>query len=175
MSSFIDSQIWGHSDQLLKEIDNKYCKNSSDSTYSYEKRNGSTAHIHMMLSYALTRMIDRTECVIFIESDKSISVSDSINKTNSPWIFHELSTVDTIRQWNERHNKKQTNFSNDGGYLVEASEAAILKVNYPIYGKRLVALPSSFLSQWASGWDKNVHPLDYLYARTSISEQMEVK
>jgi hypothetical protein len=42
---FIDSEIWGYSNKLLKIIDNKYCKNY-DGNYSYEKRNFSTSHVH---------------------------------------------------------------------------------------------------------------------------------
>ena len=55
LTAFIDSEIWGHSDELLKELDDEYCvkdrSNCRATIYSYEKRNGSTAHVHMLLCY----------------------------------------------------------------------------------------------------------------------------
>jgi hypothetical protein len=65
LDAFIDSSVWGYADDLLKQIDNDYCLNQGGETYSYEKRNGSTSHVHMMLATALSEMIDRTECVFF--------------------------------------------------------------------------------------------------------------
>lgn len=62
---FIDSCIWEYSENLLRLIDNHYCLNSDKKSYSYEKRNQSTSHVHMMLSSALTMMIDKAECLFF--------------------------------------------------------------------------------------------------------------
>lgn len=168
IESFIDSQIWGHSDKLLKEIDDQYCLNSSGDTYSYEKRNGSTAHVHMMLSYALTRMIDKTECVIFIDSENSVSAEDAADGTFSPWIFHELATIDTIELKPLRGLIKIANFS--GQTLVEASnESFDLKVKYPIWGKRLKTLDEEMLVKWYEKHNSAdyEHTLDLLYAITA--------
>lgn len=94
LTSFIDSCCWGHCDKLLKQIDNHYCRNS-ENIYSYETRNRTTSHVHMMLSTALSEMMDKSECVIFFKTPNSIKVVDEItdksgNKTESPWIYHEL-------------------------------------------------------------------------------------
>ena len=58
--SFIDSCIWGFANDLLKIIDQKYCKLQGTNSYSYDLRNFSTSHVHMMLSTALAKMIDKT-------------------------------------------------------------------------------------------------------------------
>lgn len=96
---FIDSCFWGYSNDLLKAIDNEYCRNLDLNSYCYEKRNNSTSHVHMMLSTALQTMIDKTECLIFLNTDNSISsTSDIVNsKTLSPWIFMEIETSRMIR------------------------------------------------------------------------------
>ncbi|WP_282020153.1 hypothetical protein [Planomicrobium okeanokoites] len=93
--SFIDSNVWGYANDLLKEIDNKYCKNTESNTYNYSARNFSTSHIHMMLNTALMEMIDKTECIIFINTDNSIeSLKDTIeHATYSPWIYSELNMI----------------------------------------------------------------------------------
>lgn len=53
LTVFIDSCVWGCADDLLRHIDNKYCvaktnPDGSIDTYNYQKRNQSTAHVHMM-------------------------------------------------------------------------------------------------------------------------------
>jgi hypothetical protein len=68
LKSFVDSAVWGYSDDLLRILDDAFCYNGSSRTYSYQKRNRSTSHVHMMLSVALTRMIDKCECIIFINT-----------------------------------------------------------------------------------------------------------
>ncbi|CDH90270.1 conserved hypothetical protein [Clostridium botulinum B str. Eklund 17B (NRP)] len=70
--TFIDSYIWSYSDDLLKKIDEKYCKNKKKRIYYYDTRNISTSHVHMMLMNALMKMIDKSECVFFLNTDNSI-------------------------------------------------------------------------------------------------------
>lgn len=94
---FVDSYIWNYCDDLLKEIDKEYCKHSNGTSYDYDKRNVSTAHVHMMLANALNKMIDRTECVIFLESENSLNIKNDIEVgTSSAWIYSELITTSII-------------------------------------------------------------------------------
>lgn len=99
LRSFIDSSVWGYANELLQEIDNKYCYNDESRTYDYKLRNYTTNHVYLMLANSLTTMIDRTECLFFINTSESISVSNTVEeKTNSPWLFHELNTSQIIRK-----------------------------------------------------------------------------
>ena len=172
LTAFIDSEIWGHSDELLKELDDEYCvkdrSNCRATIYSYEKRNGSTAHVHMLLCYALTRMIERTECFIFIESHNSVTAEDSVEGTYSPWIFHELATVDTVElKVPERLMQK----AESPRYAIIA-ESVTPRIKYPLLGRRLIQIDSSILSQWqySSAQKQQVHPLDILYQKITASE-----
>ena len=79
--SFIDSDLWGNISEIQSSLDNKYCK--SGTKFDYEKRNQCTAHVHMILTYALTRMIDKSDFFIFVKSNKSVSLQDSVQRTNS--------------------------------------------------------------------------------------------
>ena len=96
ITSFIDSTVWKHSDDLLKEYDDKHCvaqrnPDGSIQSYNYNKRNQSTAHIHLLLQGALAKMIDHCECLIFINTPNSIPYSNNDKaKTASPWIYNEL-------------------------------------------------------------------------------------
>lgn len=93
---FIDSCVWGYADDLLEMIDEEYCKNAitpeGSYTYNYQFRNRSTSHVHILLNGALAKMINRTECLIFLNTPNSIKASDTkdSSKTASPWIYSEL-------------------------------------------------------------------------------------
>lgn len=92
VTCFIDSCVWGYSNALLKQIDDKDCYNSETGTYDYERRNYTTSHVHMILATALTKMIDKCECLFFLNTPSSISVSDARKgtETNSPWLYYEI-------------------------------------------------------------------------------------
>lgn len=106
IKSFIDSHVWGHANNLLREIDDKYAKFPSGISYSYEVRNRTTSNVHMLLSTALNRMMDQCETLLFINTDKSISKLDVFDETDyvdedrtlSPWIMSELATSRIIEK-----------------------------------------------------------------------------
>lgn len=99
LTAFVDSLVWGYADDLLKNIDNEYCQ-MDNGHYSYEKRNISTSHVHMMLQVALMQMMCKTECIFFINTPNSIKFSDNFKKssTYSPWIYSELSFINCIKE-----------------------------------------------------------------------------
>ena len=103
---FVDSCVWGNSFDLLKVIDKKYCRNSDDSAYDYDKRNYSTSHVYMMLNTALHKMIDRCELFLFLGTPNSISVKNGIENQQSlksPWLYSELSFLKHVRQKTKFH------------------------------------------------------------------------
>jgi hypothetical protein len=87
---FVDSCVWGYSNELLKQIDNRYCKNTENNTYNYDTRNFSTSHVHMMLSASLNKMIEKCESLFLINTPNSIETSDILKETYSPWIYSEI-------------------------------------------------------------------------------------
>lgn len=112
---FIDSEVWGYANELLRKVDNECCVKSvnldGSNIYSYEKRNQTTAQINIMLAHALIRMIDITECFVFLETAKSATKADKSNiETMSPWLFHELNVVRVIEQ---RPKVRRRNFAED--------------------------------------------------------------
>lgn len=164
LEPFIDSCVWGYADNLLKLIDNKYCLNPGGETYSYEKRNGSTSHVHMMLSTALSAMLDATECVIFINTPNSITSSESIAKTQSPWLSFELGTMRIIRRKKPtRHIIRLEHFSE--GKVVKASTDYTAEYKVPL--SELATLTVAELEEWRNTYQTRFrgrrHALDILY------------
>lgn len=84
LSCFVDSFVWGSADELLKEIDNKYCKDYRKNTYDYTKRNFTTSHVHAILSMSLLEIINESSYCIFIESSESLNLECLGKKKHSP-------------------------------------------------------------------------------------------
>lgn len=61
-------------------------------TYSYEKRNNTTAIIHLMLADALMKIMDKSSYIFFLNTLNSTLDEGygSEEQVTSPWIYHEL-------------------------------------------------------------------------------------
>lgn len=175
LTAFIDSCVWGYSDELLKKIDNTYCRNNNEKTYDYQKRNYSTSHVHMMLSVALAQMIDSTECLFFLNTPNSISPESIISQTESPWIYAEIAMTQLIRKKELDNyrvkllNESQETFSTGG---------RILRIKYDLPTDHLADIDVDNLTDWTKNWvnlgtqskicpqypaNSSIHALDKLY------------
>lgn len=144
LTAFIDSCVWGYADNLLKKIDDVYCRNAKGDMYDYGKRNFSTSHVHMMLSGALTKMMDKAECLMFINTPNSITTSDVMDQTKSPWIFNEIATSMVLRK-----NKPERHFELVKAFNFEAAEKKQkLDVSYNVDLNHLTLLHTPDLSEW---------------------------
>ena len=176
LDTFIDSCLWRYSNDLLKELDKKYCKYSDGVSYDYDKRNYSSSHVHMMLSIALSRMIDNCEAVFFLNSENSISLSEEIDseRTSSPWIYNELSMADIIqiREYEEYRKESYLEFAHrECETLYEGPDLHIqYKVNDIL--KKFIPLTYCDLINCAEEWEKASEQfqssLDYIYFSKGI-------
>lgn len=142
--SFIDSCIWGYSNDLLKLIDNKYCRNKEENSYNYHRRNYSTSHVHMMLSSALSLMIDKTECLIFLDTPESIKPYEGIEKTESPWLYFEIGLSQVIRKRiPERSQSEYERLFSKGEILEKAGLA-----KYTVDLSHLAEIDYKILNRW---------------------------
>jgi len=156
LTAFVDSCVWGCADYLLKIVDNEYCqKDADENLYDYQSRNHSTSHVHMMLATALSQMIDRTECLFFLNTPHSISSKDVVSRTESPWIYAEVGILQIIRRHRPSRMKKNA--------AVQFSESR-LRVKYPVNVESLIPLNGNSCDRWVERWKgTSDHPLDVLY------------
>lgn len=167
VKTFIDSTIWGHSAELLRKLDNTFCK-KPNGMYDYEKRNFTTANVHMMLSTALTKMIDKLECIIFLNTPDSIPFQEGVkSSTLSPWIYSEIETSKVIR------HKQLSKYRTTRGVkmMCKGGKALNEAFQYPAGLDHLVDIDSEDISRWIHehGIDDEQFPLDTLYYLTSGS------
>lgn len=114
---FVDSTVWGFADNLLRDIDEIYTK-EKNRTYSYEKRNQTTAAVHLMLSTALTQVMDNAEAVFFLNTPNSTLqhfAGTEYDKTliASPWIYHEIMMTKFLRP--NAYNMREKGIINENG------------------------------------------------------------
>ncbi len=177
LKAFVDSAVWGNASDLLKEIDNKYCKNKHKSnSYNYTRRNKTTAHVHMILSVALMRMLDKCESVFFLNTSNSIcSKSDMFDNsyTGSPWIYAEIQMSNSLREIKPKRDQEKQ-------HSLMAESGQKLSVLYPVDIKDFPVINNDILEQWewewgwekACGLDPITHPMDMLY-RILSPQKME--
>lgn len=168
ITAFIDSCIWEYADDLLKIIDNDYCRNEGESTYNYKKRNYSTSHVHMMLSIALSMMIDKTECLFFLNTPSSISSSEVVSKTESPWIYSEIAISQIIRQKVPKRRKiQESKYFSKGGVINEQ-----LRIEHEVGLAHLRDIDVDNLNDWKKNNTslKSYTSLDVLYDLVPIKD-----
>ena len=157
--SFMNSCVWGFADDLLKIIDNEYCRQDHNRTYNYRKRNRSTSHVHMMLSTALIKMMDQCECILFLNTPSSIPPDEFIEGTitDSPWIYSEIAMTSLIQ-------KKAAATHRELAKSVTAIDEG-LRIKYEVQLAHITALASSDLKEWQkrAGKVKGSEALDALY------------
>ena len=162
---FIDSCVWGYADDLLKNIDDHYCINTDRKTYCYEKRNGSTSHVHMMLSTALGMMIDNTACLIFLNTPNSITSNEVVEKTQSPWLFSEIAITNIIRRRSPKKHREINRLMKSHSFT-EAVEARI-EMEYDLDMTDLIPISYRTLVEWKDKSIGREEALDVLYRITS--------
>lgn len=168
---FIDYNVWGYINELLKLIDNDYCYDKIKKTYSYEKRNITTSHVHMMLINALSEMMDKSECLMFFETENSINLKKLTHQatTSSPWIYNEISLSKILRKEQKRTSSNIEKAKSEIRMFATLNEN--LKIDYDTDVSHLVRLTSMDIEQWlnvSNKIEKKIHPLDLLYNLKNI-------
>lgn len=157
---FIDSCVWGFSDDLLKIID-EYAK-LPNGNYFYETRNRTTSHVHMLLSTALNIMIDNTECLLFLNTPQAIIPDDVKLKTFSPWIYSEIMFSQLVRRKSKESHRKAfiKAFSSTERYAL--NEQFTPAITHDIEIDHLSNIDHKVINAWLEQYTSG-HALDKLY------------
>lgn len=175
---FVDSNVWGCANTLLEELNTRYSDKRSDGCggylYSYEKCIAASRHVDMMLNIALQRMIDRTEAVFLLYTDKSVPQygGSSHDRTYSPWIYSEIVCSDIVRKkplWEYRPDFWLRCLSEASESFAHGDRAEPqLKIAYEVSTEHLTKLDSLQLWRWSLAQEEHHYkfPLDGLYYYT---------
>ncbi len=168
LRAFVDYNVWGYADDLLREIDDKHCKND-DGYYNYQSRNRSTSNVHLMLSAAINKMIDKCELVLFLNTENSISsksyVQNGKETTASPWIYSELVATKFIRKQLRRPKLSIENYHQKRAF--DSTAASIPNFAFPAYLSHLTPLAAREFNAWCQSGKTKTSALDLLYSAHS--------
>ena len=145
IKSFIDSSLWSDYKTLLSELNEYSWMDKSNKTYYHDKANFAASHAHMMLSTALTMMIDRTECLIFLNTDNSIPSYSKKDQTESPWIYLEISLSKYIEKKTPLRFKFLSESERTFLETKNYAQTRPLKVTYNLDLSHLYKIPQSKL------------------------------
>jgi hypothetical protein len=97
---------------------------------------------------ALMKMMDKTECILFVDSDNSIKYKKGETQTPSPWIYEEISFANNLQiHIPERYFKRIRPIYESGGRLNERIFSATSRpdIRYSVDITKFYELSSSFL------------------------------
>lgn len=165
LNVFVDANIWGSADELLRKIDDEYAKSKTvPNNYNYEDRNFTTSHVHMMLSNAIMKVMDASECIFLLNTDESLpSIAETMGTacTFSPWIYTEIMFTQMLR------HKKLSDYRPEltkKGMEFEAREKS-LKIKYDVSLDNLIKLNWDDLQAWNTSF-KGSRPYGDLLGKT---------
>lgn len=167
LTVFIDSCVWGYADDLLRQIDDKYCvlrrgADGSIDMYDYQRRNQSTAHVHMILNGALMKMMDNTECLAFLDTPNALKTKDiSSGITNSGWIYSELLMSKVLQR--KYPIRKSLRFA-----VNESVRHDGLSVQYDVDIKHLINVSVNDIYSAIENGNYGLNFLDYLYCAKGL-------
>lgn len=172
LQAFIDSEIWDNAENLLKEIDDHFCKIPGKHLYNYKQRNQSTSHVYLMLNMALAQMIDNTECLFFLNTPESVNLKDIRGEsTLSPWIFSEIGLSNLLRS-NIPDRFGETRKFAKGGDVKRITESQDLSMTHRIETSDFVQLNNMSLHKWATTCsEQGTAALDNLYKTFPVASK----
>lgn len=149
--SFIDSCVWRHMDNLNKQL-NSCTKDKYSNCYGCECNEFSynISHVHMMLASALMKMIDKCECLFFVNTSSSINLND---KTESPWIYYELNIASIIQKISKIEMP-----------IMEGTLCFKRNIEFTPNLKNMIKINEKILREWENKYNPlNDNPFEILY------------
>ena len=161
---FVDSVFWESSEELIKNIVKRYCEENGKKRCSPKQINQVRTHVNLILNGALMKMIDETECFMFINTPNALQTRDFLFQesiTTSPWIYSELLISKLIRV---RQLDKHTTRKKESGQK-EKNESIGLVFNHNASINHLVNVDYSEWELWEKECKgkKSTEALDALY------------
>lgn len=151
LTAFIDSEVWKYMNDLLNTLNKTYCMDEETNLYWYSKTLYTSENIHTILTASLMKMIDETECIMFLNSNNTTIQISQNTETNSPWIYIELVINNIIRE-KELERPTLSTYVTEGG-LIKAAEMESLSL--PVFSfdvtpplSFFIPLSGNDFSQW---------------------------
>lgn len=170
--SFIDSEVWGYLDDALLELNKTYNPvDGKENTYCYEDCMKLSSNLNLILSSALTKMIDSSDCMIFINTDNSCKAANNSFSTKSPWIFTEILMSSLLKHKGHKDRPKKPMLEEASVHGMEKFESTTtnkgLVITYPLGMEHIVKVDDNILNN-INKLNAKCHYLSDIYKRLGI-------
>lgn len=143
LKCFLDSQVWGSADELIKLLDKDVRANNDGELFEKDMML-TTGHVHSMLMTSIFTAIKKARVVFFINTHNSIpNQSDISSKTYSPWIYSEIVFARGLMEG----EKKTMMFSES------VNQSFVFEYKLPLEG--LPTMEFSDIKEWKQLYSKN--------------------
>lgn len=165
LAPFVDYCVWEHVNKTLNELNNRYnvirTETDNSKIYNYDKANYFASHLYLMLNSALNNMLNKTECLLFINTENSVIPLDRTNvsgQTFSPWIYSEIVMANTMQQTDpQRYNFLKHSYE----HAAEMNEQVL--ITHKLNLSQFKSIDFGILYRWQKSKNQVEHPLDTLY------------
>lgn len=174
LTVFIDSVYWDNINEL-QDILNEYHRNRVSGLFNHQKTMDVAVHANMILASALTEMIDRCECVFFLNTDNSVIKGEDVvegnDATYSPWIYHEIYTTTIIKTKINRDRVLLEHMDSKLMFCVSSMPS----IQYGLDLENMDLIDEEDLDIWLNVFlqknrERDIHALDVLYFLCSLSD-----
>lgn len=146
LKAFVDSCVWGCRDQLIEKIRELSGNAPTMPCRNHDDEIAVVSHADMMLNCSLLRMIDSCECLMFIDTSKSVDRRKLSDKTFSAWLYSEITISKFIRKRTPERRKGRYQLLNEG--LTSAMDSFALKVEHGMDRNHLMDLTPDGFASW---------------------------
>ena len=157
LTCFIDSLVWKHFSSLKNALNSFFFKKYG-TEYNALFKDRVNQHVLLMLNTSLMEVMDRCECLFFLNTPQSVKISEIGDYlTDSPWLFSEIGMFNSIQK---KQRRKRALFEG------QMATATYSHIQYKLNLKGLINLGAEDLNKWVNAYDnssENSHPLDVLY------------
>lgn len=176
IDAFVDSAAWGCyrelAECLYEAARGRYI--SLSSSQKDLLRSSATEHAHCMLSKSLIQMMDRCECMFFLDTKASVGLNNigtSDYSTFSPWIYTEIEASRVLRRY--KYPRSVRKVINESLRSFAMDEAPRVEVVYPLNLEHLDRLSPKGLFQWvAQAEEKKSRLIDDQYRPYKLLDEL---
>ena len=176
IDSFVDSAAWGCYRELAECLYAVAKRGYPRIALQHDAqlRMSATEHAHCMLSKSLIQMMDRCECLMFLDTPASVglhNINIAGSSTFSPWIYTEIEASRVLRRY--MYPRSMLKAANESLRSFAMDEAPRVQIVYPLNLGHLEKLdPQMFLLWVANAEEKKGRLADDQYRPYKLLDEL---
>lgn len=162
--AFVDSYVWNSVYDLQSKLNKRHslwkkvngcincelyglCNEEQCTMYSHEEANSVAAHVYAMLSIALFEVMTKSPYMMFISTPKSLDRRNVTERTDSSWIFQELSFAKSLL-WTREEALREALSMDSMKKSIESSAQRFSRIEHDVDTSCLTDVTGEDLKKW---------------------------